>query len=175
MINSELPKVDVTYGTKRTGIRSYRSATIFFSSIAKSNNKSIEVVNLNGETFVSNPIKVSARSHVLVFYDRRIRLDEVESMSLIERRDIQKCESSVGEFKKPNQSNLKTFNLILKKSHATKKSVAVFLSSGKIYKGVSINCDYDSVQIRTNSGDVVIMYNAVNRIVPLENDGSLAE
>ncbi|MEX6147086.1 hypothetical protein AB6G26_23940 [Providencia hangzhouensis] len=49
------------------------------------------------------------------------------------------------------------------------------LKSGETYSGVSKYHDFDSVQLLTKSGDIIIMYDAVKRIVPLEPDGSIAE
>ncbi|MGJ0628962.1 hypothetical protein [Xenorhabdus bovienii] len=175
MFNSELPKVDITYGTKRFKERVYRSALSFFSMKAKSKTFSFQVTKLNGEVFISNPIKINARSGVMVFSNWRMLSDEIATIETLSRREFPEIESSTVFFDKSTLPKPKTFNLILNKAHATNKSVAVFLSSGKIYKGVSVNCDYDSVQLKTASGDVVIMYNAVKRIVPLEDDGSLAE
>ncbi|KLN95645.1 hypothetical protein [Moellerella wisconsensis] len=175
MINSELPKVDVTYGINRFNERIYRGALTLISNLAKAKNKSVKVTKLNGEIFTTNPVKINARRGVVVFSDRRMLLAEIATVEVIERREFDESDSKTQYFDKSTLPKFKTFHPILRKAHATKKDVSVLLKSGKIYKGFSFSHDLDSLQIATSTGQVLIMYDAVKRIVPLEDDGSLAE
>nr|WP_181374628.1 hypothetical protein [Pectobacterium carotovorum]AKG47452.1 Repressor of phase-1 flagellin [Pectobacterium carotovorum] len=173
-MNSELPKVDITYGTKRNGLRKYVSLTnaLLFCK----NTNSIKVTTNDGDSFISNVVKVSGSKNLIIMDDRRTRLSDIATVEIINRHEINKTDSVLGATRAFEQlEHLKTFNLILNKAHAVGKRVSVFLKSGDAYNGVSKFHDFDSVQLETISGNIVIMYDAINRIVPLEEDDSLAE
>ena len=174
-MNSELPKVDITYGTKKKGDRLYSRALAFFASLGKTQSHSLKVTKIGGDVFISNAVKTNNRVGVLVFSDRRMLIGEVATMETIERRDLPIIDTKTPYFDKNSLPKPKTFNLILNKAHAVGKKVSVFLKSGETYSGVSKYHDFDSVQLETQSGDIVIMYDAVKRVVPLESDGSLSE
>lgn len=175
MINSEFPKVDITYGTNRYNERTHRGSLAFLSMRAMARTESVKVTKLNGEVFISNIIKTKSKNHVLIFSDRRMLLAEISTIEAIPRKEFDEAKSETVFFDKSTLPKAKTFHLILNKAHATKKDVSVFLKSGEIYKGCSFSHDLDSLQIATSTGQVLIMYDAVKRIVPLEDDGSLAE
>ncbi|MEI9600073.1 hypothetical protein V5030_12735 [Moellerella wisconsensis] len=174
MINSELPKVDVTYGTNRYGYRGYNH--IGKVLLASSKTTSAKVTMDDGSTFNTNVKKVSSSKNLIIFSDRRERLSNISVIELIDK--IHTIESdSILKRKEVNQiSPLLTFHLILKKAYSVKKNVSVFMKSGCIYKGFSEGHDHDSLSIKNANGEItLIMYDAVKRIVPLEDDGTLAE
>ncbi|MEW2741584.1 hypothetical protein ABZ131_20705 [Providencia rettgeri] len=172
-MNSELPKVDITYGTKRHGFRGYTHVGgLLFSFSQKTTSK----VTLNsGETFESNIKKISTTKNLIIFSDRRNRISDISYIQLIDRVTIPEKVSTLE--KTPVVTNsLKTFHLVLRKAYSLRKDVAVFLKSGVVIKGNSDTHDYDTFSLTCNENSVfVIMYDAVKRIVPLEEDGSLAE
>ncbi|WP_369427550.1 hypothetical protein [Providencia sp. PROV236] len=175
-MNSELPKVDITYGTKRHGLRKY--ACLTNALLNYKNTHSIKVTTKYNESFVSNVVKVSGSKNLIIMEDRRLRLSEITTIEIISKRITNKVESSLAKEILAEQSpiHLLTFNLILNKSHALGKKIAVFLKSGCTYTGVSNYRDFDSLQLTTDDHRVIlIMYDAVKRIVPLEPDGSLSE
>ncbi|UNH29315.1 hypothetical protein MNY64_17865 (plasmid) [Moellerella wisconsensis] len=137
--------------------------------------ESVKVTKLNGEVFISNIIKTKSKNHVLIFSDRRMLLAEISTIEAIPRHEFDEAQSETVFFDKSTLPKAKTFHLILNKAHAKKSNVAIFLKNGDVYKGKSINCDLDSIHVDTGTGQVLIMYDAVKRIVPLEDDGSLAE
>lgn len=173
-MNNELPKADITYGTKRHGLRKYTSLTN--ALLLCKNTNSIKVTTRDGDSFISNVVKVSGSKNLIIMDDRRARLSEIDTIEIINRREISKIDSLLDTSRAFEQAEpLKTFNLILNKAHAVGKKVSVFLKSGEAHNGVSKFHDFDSVQLETQSGDIIIMYDAVKRIVPLEEDGSLAK
>ncbi|EPG3568328.1 hypothetical protein ON011_003262 [Providencia rettgeri] len=173
-MNSELPKVDITYGTKRKGDSGYGNL-YYFLLASKKSNKSIEITLLNGDIFVSNYIKNDSRKSVVVFSDRRFYARELKMLRLVERIEIEISQSVRVNMDYPFNPNPKTFNLILNKAHALGKNVIVFMKDGQAYKGCSISHDFFSVRLENKDEQIVIMYDAVERIVPLEEDGSLSE
>ncbi|MDE9454593.1 hypothetical protein [Xenorhabdus bovienii] len=174
-MNNELPKVDVTYGTKRYNNRIYKT---FYTSLvpAVKGQCSVKVLDIDGNEFVSNVIKTNNRNGVVVFSDHRMLFCQIAKIELIGRQEMEIIESQVKNFDSSVLSKPRTFHLILKKSHALNKDVAVFMKDGNVYKGKSIRQDYDTLLLITQEDkQLIIMYDAVKRIVPLEGDGSLAE
>ncbi|MDC9582760.1 hypothetical protein PSI15_14500 [Xenorhabdus sp. PR6a] len=174
-MNSELPKVDITYGTKRHGERTYKDFKFFVISATKGM-YSVDVTTIGGDRFKSNIIKCNNRNSVIVFSDRRMLFCQIATITLIPRQEVEVVDSVAQFFDKSTLPKTKTFHLILNKSHAVEKHIAVFMKDGKIYKGEKSNHDYDSLQLLNQDGGLVLlMYDAVKRIVPFESDGSLAE
>lgn len=174
-MNSELPKVDITYGTKRYGERNYKSAMFFISISAKKQNCTFEITKMSGEKVITNPIKTNTRVGLAVFSDSRLMMAEIASIKTLIKQDIEFIESKANIIDKSLLPSPKTFHLILNKSHAQNKRVAVFMKNGEILKGISKSCDFDSVTLDSGEYFVIAMYDAVKRIVPLEPDGSIAE
>ncbi|MDE9568856.1 hypothetical protein [Xenorhabdus bovienii] len=173
-MDNQLPVKDITYGTKRHGDRSYKTASAMLYSVQKSM-KSSKVVTFDDSSFVSNIKRVTANKDLIIFEDRRLRLSDIKIIETVDRIDVDFIQSRMmGEPR--NIVEAKTFNLILNKAHAVNKDVAVFMKDREIYKGKSTTHDYDSLRLVTHDNrDFLIMYDAVKRIVPLEGDGSLAE
>ncbi|KMJ44978.1 hypothetical protein AB204_11585 [Xenorhabdus khoisanae] len=173
-MNSELPKVDITYGTKRHGNRSYKTFSASMLKIQRGG-KSVKALKTSGESYLSNIERVTANKDLLILSDTRMRISDLVSIEVVERVEVEKKQSRmVGE--PINNTNTKTFHLILNKAHAVGKGVVVFMKSGIVYKGVSDNHDFDSLSLNTDDAQlVIIMYDAVKRIIPLEADGTLAE
>ncbi|CDL80999.1 hypothetical protein [Xenorhabdus szentirmaii] len=174
-MNNELPKVDITYGTKRYNERTYKT---FYTGLvpAIKGEYSVRVTDIDGNTFETNVLKTNNRSGVIVFSNRRMLLCQIATLELIPRQEIETITSNTEFFEKSSLPKPKTFHLILNKAHAMNRNVAVIIKDGKTYKGKCDRCDYDTVILMTNSGSTInIMYDIVKRIVPIEADGSLAE
>lgn len=175
-MNQQLPVKDITYGTKRHGERWYRDALHLFSLMGKLKLNSLEVLKLNGERFLSNPVKRGSRSSIAIFSDRRMNIAEIATIKSVKRQEFVVCDSHTTPFDKSTLPLPKTFHLILRKAYTIKKDVAVFMKDGSVIKGFAGSHDFDSVTLKHGESDfTIIMYDAVKRIVPLEADGSLAE
>ncbi|MEQ4626709.1 hypothetical protein [Providencia manganoxydans] len=174
-MNSELSKVDITYGTKRHGERVYKNVLLVLSMSGKKQNCTFEIIKTDNEVIKANVVKTNSRVGLVVFSNCRLLFSEISYLKILPRQELSVIPSAANIVDKSLLSTPKTFHLILNKAHAVGKKVSVFLKSGETYSGVSKYHDFDSVQLVTKSGDIIIMYDAVKRIVPLEPDGSIAE
>ncbi|MCU6236792.1 hypothetical protein KWH75_06880 [Morganella morganii] len=175
-MNQQLPVKDITYGTKRHGERSYKAALTFLSMMGRLKLNSATVVKINGDTFISNPVKTNTRNGVVVFSDQRMLIAEIAWFKTTIRQEFNECDSTINGFDKSTLPVPKTFHLILKKAYTVNKDVAIFMKDGSIIKGFARSHDFDSVMLKHSESDfTIIMYDAVKRIVPLEADGSLSE
>lgn len=174
-MNSELPKVDITYGTKRHGERVYKSALTFFYHAIKKHHFTFEITTTDGSEIIANLMKTNTKAKLAVFSNCRLRLSEIACSKTRPFTMIPFVNSVVSLKESTESRSHKTFHLILNKAHAKNQKVAVFMKNGKIVKGYSENCDFDSVTLSDSGHFTLVMYDAVKRIVPLEPDGSIAE